>query len=61
MFNGFSTTIARIPSRRHNDATQAVASEHYDAAMRSKRLSGQFTFQTVRNFRVFPWLINRRA
>jgi hypothetical protein len=33
IFNGFFTTIARIPSRRHNDATQAVASGRYDAAM----------------------------
>jgi len=54
IFNGFFTTIARIPSRRHNDATRAVASGRYDATMRYRRWSGQFTFQTLRNFRVFP-------
>jgi len=54
IFIGFFTTIATIPSRRHNDATLAVASGRYDVAMRSKRSPGQITFQTFREFRVFP-------
>jgi hypothetical protein len=54
IFNGFFTTIARIPSRRHNDATQAIASGRYGAAIRYKHPPGQFTFQTFRDFHVFP-------